>query len=93
MTWLWRFLPFIGKGIHALEVGRRDEIIAELREQVIYWRTRAERLTDSALARAGAIHEPTFVDRKVSPHMNPAAVLAGAMSITEIDSSKAKGQA
>jgi hypothetical protein len=36
----------------------RDAAIA----RETYWRTRAERLTDAALVRAGAIHQPTMED-------------------------------
>lgn len=93
MKWLRLAWPFITRGLHLIETQHRDAQIERLEAEVKYWQARAERLMDAALARAGAIHEPTMVDRKVSPHMNPAAVLAGAMSITEIDSSKAKGKA
>lgn len=90
--WFWRILPFIGKGLHALEVLRRDEKITQLTADRDYWKMRAEKLTDAALARAGAIHEPTMVDRKVPTDSNPAATLAAAMAITEFDSSKGKGK-
>lgn len=39
-----------------------QDALAAARDQVAYWRGRAERLTDAALVRAGAIHEPTMVD-------------------------------
>lgn len=90
MTWIWRVLPFIGKAIHVLELARRDDAIRELTEQRDYWQTRAEKLMDAALARAGAIHEPTMVDRKVPTSTNPAAMISAAMAISEIDSSKGR---
>lgn len=86
MTW-----PFIGRKAHALELVSAAREIAELTEQRDYWRTRAERLMDAALARANAIHEPTMVDRKVDKSLNPASVYTAALSVTEIDSSKGKG--
>lgn len=85
--------PFVTRSVHDLEVLRRDGEIVELTEQRDYWRTRAERLTDAALARANAIHEPTMVDRKPpTGKENPAAVLVAAMGITEIRSDKGKAE-
>lgn len=55
-------------------------------EQLVYWRTRAERLTDAALAKRGEIHEPVFVDRKPA---NPDAELTrifGGLAVQTIES-------
>ncbi len=57
-----------------------------------YWKTRAEQLIDAALARAGAIHQPTM--EQVGPRdtvASAAAIITSALSIREIDSSKQKG--
>lgn len=57
-----------------------------LQAQVEYWRTRAERLTDAALSRAGAIHEPTMVDRPAPADKSPMELISRAMAVREIDS-------
>lgn len=56
-------------------------------EQVTYWRTRAERLTDAALVRAHAIHQPTMVEPRPAPAntLNPLAAAMSALAIQEID--------
>lgn len=97
MRWIWTLLPFVGKAVHALELrelelAHRDETIAQLQAERDYWRKRAEQLIDASLARAGAIHEPTMVDRKMpDPRLDPAAMISAALAVTEIDSSKKKG--
>ena len=94
MRWLSTLLPFVSKALHALEVGQKDARIADLEQQVEYWRSRCERLMDAALVRAGAIHEPTFVDRKTpeTPADKFGQILAN-LTTTEIDSTKKKGAA
>jgi hypothetical protein len=87
--------PWLSRYAHELEmdvlrattVGLVNENDA-LKGQVEYWRTRAERLTDAALSRAGAIHEPTMVDRPAPSRdqESPMALLSRAMSVREIDS-------
>jgi hypothetical protein len=59
---------------------------AEARES--YWRDRAERVTDAALARAGAIHEPAW--SQTLRAAAPDAVLQAfrGLAVTEIDSSR-----
>ena len=47
----------------------REAEIVGLKADRDYGRTRAERLTDAALARAGAIHQPTMVEPKPAPAM------------------------
>jgi len=89
MTWVARLLPGVTHAVHALEVTRRDETIAALTTERDYWRARAEKLIDAALARANAIHEPTM--RDVPPPVQPvSAMLASALSVTEIDSTKGR---
>lgn len=56
--------------------------------QAAYWRARAERLVDNALARAGAVAEPVFVERK--PVLDPMQMAVAALSQREIDSSKVR---
>lgn len=90
MTWLARLLPFVGRAIHAIEVLRRDEQIAELTRQRDYWQARAERLIDGGLARAGAIDGPTMREA-VSPPKAIAELVTAAMNVSEIDSTKRKG--
>lgn len=84
--------PFLTHKVHELELDcLRATLVAEsnradiFEQQAEYWRTRAERLTDASLVRAGAIHEPTMVERK-PPATAPGAVIAQAMSVKEIDS-------
>ncbi len=86
--------PFVTRKVHELELAKlRDQLgyqqavsVANA-NQATYWRTRAERLTDSALARAGAIHEPTMVEKKPEPK-NPLATVAAALSMKEFDSAE-----
>ncbi len=87
--WFWRLLPFIGRTLYLLELQRRDERIADLERDRDYWQRRAEELIDAGLARAGAIHQPTMVDRK-APVTDVASMIAGALAVQEIDSSKQK---
>jgi hypothetical protein len=86
--------PFVLRKVHELEVVNRDAVIEliarnckEAQAQAEYWRVRAERLTDAALARKGEIHEPTFVERKPAP-ASPLAAMARSMGVKEIDSTK-----
>jgi hypothetical protein len=64
----------------------RETRILELEEQVRYFRTRMERLNDAALARKGEIHQPTMTEPNI-PKRDLGALIASAVSITEIDSS------
>lgn len=82
--------PFVSRAFHDLQVeGLRTELAIATVDRS-YWRGRAEQLIDAALARAGAIHQPTMekVDRKNLASV--AATIVGAMGIKEIDSSKGK---
>jgi hypothetical protein len=76
------------------EIASKDAIIADLTAQVADWKGKAERLIDANLARAGAIHEPTMVNRKVSDRgAGAAGMMAAALAITEIDSSLSRKKA
>ena len=84
--------PFVTRKVHELEVERlNDQVEAmlaagnEQAKQAQYWRQRAERLTDAALSRAGAIHEPTMVEKKPEPK-NIASTVAAAMAMKEFES-------
>lgn len=57
-----------------------------------YWREKAERIIDAALVRQGATHQPTMAPAP-KPQPNPMHDMMRALSITEIDSSKRKGDA
>lgn len=71
------------------DLAARDAVIADLREQLADWKGKAERLTDAALARAGAIHQPTMETKKAPDRIaGAAAAISAALSITEIDSSR-----
>lgn len=84
MTW-----PFVTAGRHALELRYRDAQIVNLEAGVDYWRKRAEQLIDAGLVRAGVIHQPTMEQRTTpSSVLNAASMIASALSVTEIDSSK-----
>ncbi len=76
--------PFVSRRVFEIEIVHRDEQIVDAVAREVYWRTRAEKLMDQALARAGAISEPTMVERKVSKEPSAAATMIAAMSITEI---------
>lgn len=65
-----------------------DSNNAELRAQVEYWRVRAERLMDAALARRGEIHEPTMREPKPPAGQSPMELIASAMAVTEVTSGK-----
>lgn len=69
---------------------RHEEAIRERDAQIEYWRARAERLIDADLARRGAIHEPTMVDRPRAKVDSMASLISSALAITEIDSSKSR---
>ena len=86
MTW-----PFVSRHVFVTDQQHAQDVIRELAAQRDYWRTRAERLMDAALARANAIHEPTMVEKKIDKSLNPASVYTAALSVSEIDSSKGKG--
>jgi hypothetical protein len=74
----WRFRVGIG-------TARIDELIGQ-RE---YWRTRAEQLIDAALARGGAIHQPTMEQKRPADRIASAmAAVTSAMAVQEIDSSR-----
>jgi hypothetical protein len=95
VSWLRLLLPFITRGMHAAKVERLEDRIAflegqivEKSGQIVYWRSRSERLMDAALARAGAIHEPTMVGPKPAPPVSAAALLTSAFGITEIESGR-----
>lgn len=95
MSWLRLLLPFITRGMHAAKIERLEDRIAHLEGQVAtlteernYWRTRGERLMDAALARAGAIHEPTMVNKPPAPPVSAAALLTSALGISEIESGR-----
>jgi hypothetical protein len=61
----------------------------EMVTQRDYWRTRAERLMDAALVRAGATHQPTMEDTRPADRVRSAqSMLTAALSVTEIDSSQ-----
>lgn len=89
-----RAWPFVTRKVHELEIAKLRDQLAHQHSvsiananQSAYWRARAERLTDAALSRVGAIHEPTMVERKPDPK-NPMLTVAGALSMTEFDSTK-----
>ncbi len=90
-----RWLPFIGRAVHGLIVARLEgecnELERRLSEALVretYWRSRAEKLNDQLLARAGMISEPTMVDRKPANTGAQGGIFAG-MSVSEIESGKA----
>jgi hypothetical protein len=73
------------------ELAAKDAVIAELRENVAYWRTRAERLIDGSLVRAGAAHQPTMEHQPPRDRVAGAAsMLTAALAVTEIDSRNRK---
>jgi hypothetical protein len=94
MNWLLRLLPFAAKALDARRASRRELVmrVAFLEEQheqqqelVAYWRTRAEKLIDSALVRANAAHEPMMREPKIDQRTaNP----FGGMSVSEIDTTR-----
>jgi hypothetical protein len=72
------------KGFRAIE-REHNAALAEMTAQRDYWRTRAERLTDAALVRAGAIHQPTMETPPPRDRVQAAAsMLTAALSVTEI---------
>lgn len=86
--------PVVSRKVHELELALvRAELdharhaAQEAREHAAYWRTRCERLTDAALQRAGAIHEPAMVDRPVERPRDLASLVAG-LAVREIDSTR-----
>lgn len=91
--------PYILRRAHELELRLREERAQHAQERADraerdrdYWRIRAERLTDAGLARTGAIHEPTMVERPKEP-ASLASLVTSAMGIQEIDSTQKKGAA
>jgi hypothetical protein len=79
VTW-----PFAARStVRHLEV--QNELLASDRD---YWKKRAEQLIDAALARAGAIHQPTMEQRPREHVKSAMAMLTSALSVTEIDSSQ-----
>jgi hypothetical protein len=86
--------PFVTRKVHELEMDALRAILAEAENRVVdagereeYWRTRCERLSDAALARAGAISAPTMV---APPEHKPsgAELLARAFGQNEIDTGR-----
>lgn len=71
-----------------LEAVERERDAALQREE--YWRIRAEKLTDAALVRAGAVHEPTMEARVPKGPASALTSIITAMSVQEIDSSKSR---
>jgi hypothetical protein len=70
----------------AADVVRAERLIEAVTADVIYWRTRCERLIDAALAKRGEIDQPTMVEVPMRPR-NPNASLDGvfaALGVTEI---------
>jgi hypothetical protein len=71
----------------ARELAAKDEMIAEIRAQRDDWKGKAERLTDAALVRAGAVHQPTMETPKPRDRVrDAAAMITGALAVTEIES-------
>lgn len=78
--------PFVSRAVMDLALSAKNiEIVSLVRERD-YWRTRAERLADAALVKAGAIHEPVMGERKAEK--DPLKSAFGGMAVREIDSSK-----
>lgn len=70
---------------------RASAELSEMTRQRDYWRAKAESLIDAALARAGAIHQPTMETRPPADRITSGlAALTTALSVTEIDSSKSR---
>lgn len=78
--------PFVTRGRYFRDLQAEQAKVLELRTDVAYWKTRCERLTDAALARAGAIHSPTMVDVPKRDGRDVMGSISSALSITEIDS-------
>jgi ABC-type xylose transport system substrate-binding protein len=79
MTW-----PFVTRKVFDLSITAQALRVAAAEQERDYWRTRAEKLMDQALARAGAISEPTMRDAVVRKDPSLAAGVIAAMNITEI---------
>lgn len=75
---------------HEQEVGHLQKQVETLTVERDYWKSKAEELIDAALVRAGAIHQPTMVPRRIPTGVDAASMIAAALSIQEIDSSKRK---
>lgn len=91
MTRLLRIFGLVSLAVHRLEIERRDERILGLADREHYWRSRAEKLMDAALSRAGAIYEPTMRETKIPTKASDlGAMITSAMAITEIDSQQGK---
>lgn len=84
MTW-----PFVTRRVHELELDALRKELAIVSAERSYWRTRGELLTDAALVRVGAIHQPTMEQRDPRKDIASAAsMISSALAIKEIDSSK-----
>ena len=81
MTW-----PWTSRRVHNLAVQALERENASLIEQRDYWKCRAEQLIDAALARTGAIHQPTMEQRPRPVEASGLQLIAAAMAVTEIDS-------
>lgn len=72
-------------------IATKDAALAEMVTQRDYWRTRAERLMDAALVRAGAVHQQTMETPAPRNRVDSAAaIMTAALSVREIDSSKSR---
>lgn len=75
------------RSTHRLVVAHKEELLRGALEREAYWQRRAELLTDQALARAGAISQPTMVDAPKAQR-DMAAQMISAIAMREMDSSR-----
>lgn len=86
-------LLVVGAVLAALSV-RAENVHLTIQVETIgaerdYWRHRGEKLIDAALARAGAIHQPTMEHGGPRDSVaSAAALITSAMAVREIDSRK-----
>jgi hypothetical protein len=86
--------PLVTRTVHDMALHACEQrqsflaaMLAEAETRETYWRERCERLTDAALARVGAIHEPTMQQRPPPPKSLIETAMAG-LAIREIDSAR-----
>lgn len=85
--------PFVTRRVHDLEVEALRKELAAVSAERSYWRARGEQLIDAALARAGAIHQPTMEQRQAPDVASTLSMMTSALSVMEIDSSAPRKKA
>jgi hypothetical protein len=76
--------------VHNLELDALRKELAEVSAERSYWRARGEQLIDAALARAGAIHQPTMEQRPRELATSMLSQIVSAAGMSEFDSSQTR---